>query len=366
MGSSKTYAMLMAGGAGTRFWPASRKRRPKQLLALTGSAPLLRQTAERLVPLCGWEHIWVSTGAHLVDATLEVLPELGREQMLVEPVGRNTAPCIGWAAATIARDDPEAVVMALPADPHIGDERTYRDALSKAIASARTGLITTIGVRPTHPETGYGYIEAGEPSALSGVLRVRRFVEKPDRAKAEELVAQGNYFWNAGMFFFRACDMLAAIRAHMPELGAGLAELDAAAAAGREAERLAEVFPRLPAVSIDYGVMEHMTELGVVPASFDWSDVGSWLAAAELAPKDADGNSAPAHAVLIDAAGNHVVDLRSGADEAGTARVIALVGVRDLVVVETDDALLVVPQERSQQVREVVRVLKGRGEEGLV
>jgi mannose-1-phosphate guanylyltransferase len=370
MPSSSPYAVIMAGGAGTRFWPASRRARPKQLLPLAGDEPLIRQCAQRLVSLCGWERIYVSTGQHLVEPTLAVLPEVSRERLLVEPVGRNTAPCLGWAAAVIARRAPEAVVMALPSDPHIGDVAAFGAALERAVASARGGIITTVGIEPTHPETGYGYIEAGEPSALPGVRQVRRFVEKPDRARAVEFVASGRYFWNSGMFFFRACDMLDAIRQHLPALADGLAELDRAAERGREAEAVAKLFPTFPAVSIDHGVMEHMAELAVVPASFGWSDIGSWLAAAELAPVDEARNFAPAGSVLVNARNNHVVDLRraSATPAAGrhaeerAARVIALVGVSDLVVVETDDALLVLNRSEAQDVKRVVEELQRRGD----
>jgi mannose-1-phosphate guanylyltransferase len=370
MNSPATYAVIMAGGAGTRFWPASRKARPKQLLPLAGSEPLIRQCAKRLLPLCSWDRIYVSTGQHLVEPTLAVLPEVGRDRLLVEPVGRNTAPCIGWAAATIARRDPSAVVMALPSDPHVGDAAAFQVALELAVASARSGVITTVGIEPTHPETGYGYIEAGEASNVAGARRVKRFVEKPDRQRAAEFVASGRYFWNSGMFFFRAADMLGAIDQHLPELGEGLRLIDREAEQGREAEAVARLFPTLPAVSIDHGVMEHMTDLAVVPASFGWSDIGSWLAAAELAPRDDAGNGAPPGSVLIRARDNYVVDLRSAADarsaqspRAGRAeRVIALVGVRDLVVVQTDDALLVLDRAEAQDVKLVVEQLQKRGD----
>lgn len=358
-----TVAVIMAGGSGTRFWPASRRARPKQLLALDGSEPLLKQQVDRVAPICGIDNVLIATGAHLVEATLAAVPALKREQLLIEPVPRNTAPCLGWAAATVARRDPDAIVMALPADPHIGDEAGFRTTLEKAIAKARSGVVTTIGIQPTHPETGYGYIEARAGSAdEAGVLAVERFVEKPDLARAEAFLSAGNFYWNAGMFFYRAGDMVAAIREHLPELAEGLDALNAAAAEGRESEVLPDVFPTMPSISIDHGVMEKIAELAVVPGNFGWSDLGSWLSAYELADKDSEANVAPKGSVLIDAHGNHVVDMRHGADK----RVMALVGVRDLVVVQTDDAVLVMPREASQRVREVVAALKARGDETLV
>lgn len=370
--SHAVHALILAGGAGTRFWPASRAARPKQLLPLVGDEPMLRATARRVLPLCdpgegeaAWGRVLIATGPHLADATRALLPELPAANLLVEPVPRNTAPCIGWAAATIARQDPEAVVAVLPSDHHVGDIAGFREILRAAVDAARRGTITTVGIRPTHPETGFGYIETGDEigGGEGRVKRALRFVEKPDRERAAAYLASGRYLWNAGMFFFRAGDMLAAIRAHLPALAEGLEELDDAAARGAEAEVLAHVFPTLPSISIDHGVMEHLGEMAVVPGEFGWSDVGSWRSAWELGERDADGNSAPAGAVLIDARSNLVVDLR---ERAAGRRVIALVGVEDLVVVETDDALLVVPRERAQDVKHVVDALKARGEGGLV
>lgn len=354
-----TIAVVLAGGSGTRFWPASRNLRPKQLLPLAGGVPLIRATAERVLPLVGgWSGVWVATGAHLADATLAVLPELDRGALLVEPVARNTAPAIGWAAARAARTDPDAVLMVLPSDPHIADTDGFRRVAERALASARSGVITTIGIRPTYPATGYGYVEVDGRTGDDAVP-VRRFVEKPDAARAAEFVASGRFLWNAGMFFFRAKDMLAAVAAHQPALAAALSRLDEAAAQGREADAVAGLFPTMPSVSIDHGVMEHVADLAVVPGDFGWSDVGSWQSAWELADKDASGNHAPDGAVLVDARGNHVVDLRT---PGAARRVVALVGVADLVVVETDDALLVVPRERSQDVKLVVDALRARGE----
>jgi len=361
---ANVYAVIMAGGAGTRFWPASRNHRPKQLLNLGGNPneSLLAATVRRLSPLITADRVYVATGAHLVDATARAVPNVPRTQILAEPVPRNTAPCIGWAAATIARRDPEALIAVLPSDHFIDDEPGFRDTLSRALDGARQGHISTIGIVPTRPETGYGYIEVGG-ELTKGLSSVARFVEKPTRERAEGYVAGKKHLWNAGMFFFRAAAIRQAIDAHLPELGAGLARLDAAAKDGNEARLLTEVFPGLPSISIDHGVMEKASDLAVAHGDFGWNDVGSWESAWELAAKDAEGNALPEGAIAIDAHRNLVRDLTSST---GGKKAYALVGVDDLVIVETDDAVLVIPRERAQDVRTVVEALRTRGETGLL
>lgn len=349
---SKVFAVIMAGGSGTRFWPASRARRPKQLLPLLGTEQtMLAATVERLSPLIEPTSVYVVTGAPLAAATREALPRVPAAQILSEPAARNTAPCIAWASATVARTDPDAVLAVLPADHHIGDEPAFRAVLAQAIDVARSGRVATVGVVPTRPETGYGYIELGDPIGAGDARAVARFVEKPDRARAEAYVAGGRHLWNAGMFFFRAKDMLSLVREHLPELADGVARIDAAAARGDEAAALAEIFPSLPKVSIDHGVMEKAKGLAVVPGSFGWNDVGSWQSAWELASKDADGNALPEGAVAIEARDN-IVKLLDNPKKA-----VALLGVSDLIVVDTGDALLVMPRERAQDVRDVVDAL---------
>jgi mannose-1-phosphate guanylyltransferase len=360
----RAVALILAGGAGTRFWPASRVARPKQLLPLSGPDPLIVQTARRIAPLTGGEAgMLVATGRHLAAPTAAMLPGLPASGLLIEPAARNTAPCIGWAAHHVARTDPDAVVIVLPSDHHIGDEPRFREVAAKAIATAASGVITTVGITPTHAETGYGYIELGDERG-AGVRRVLRFVEKPDKARAEEFFTSGRYLWNAGMFFFRAKDMVAAVRAHLPALADGLDAIDRAAREGNEDEAVARIFPTLPSISIDHGVMEKVAELAVVPGDFGWNDVGSWQSAWDLAKKDDAGNAAPEGTVLAFAKDNLVVDLRT--KPASGDRVIALLGVEGLVLVETDDALLVVPRERAQDVREVVERLKQGGRGSLV
>jgi mannose-1-phosphate guanylyltransferase len=356
------YAVIMAGGSGTRFWPASTARRPKQLLPL-GPDPeesLIAATVRRLAPLVPAARVYIATGAALVDATARELPGIPRAHLLAEPVARNTAPCIGWATATLARTDPDALVAVLPSDHTIADEDGFRAVLAHALDGAARGMITTVGIVPTRPETGYGYIEAAEELAPH-LLRVVRFVEKPDRTRAEQFVAGGKHLWNAGMFFFSAKTILRAIDQHLPALAEGLARLDAAAAKGQEESALASVFPSLPSISIDHGVMEKAGGLAVVKGDFGWSDVGSWESAWELAKHDAQGNALPEGSIAIDARGNLVCDLA----RSDKKRLYALVGVSDLVLVETDDAVLVLPRARAQEVRAIVDTLKARGDKRL-
>jgi mannose-1-phosphate guanylyltransferase len=350
------YAVIMAGGSGTRFWPASREKRPKQLLPLGGNAdePLLASTVRRLAPLAPPERVIIATGAHLREAVERAVPAVPRENILCEPMARNTAPCIAWATRTIARragDD--ALVGVFPSDHYIPNEPAFLDVVRRALAAANRGYLATIGIVPTHPETGYGYIEVGEDIG-EGAHAVARFVEKPDRARAEQYLAGKRHLWNAGQFFFRAGTMLSAVSKHLPALAQALDVVDT---------DLAKAFAAMPSISIDHGVMEKETKLAVIPGDFGWNDVGSWQATWELAKKDERGNAAPEGSITVDAGGNLVWDATSAA---GKKKRVALVGVKDLVVVETDDALLVIPRERAQDVRAVVDELKRRGEKDLL
>ena len=332
---------------------------PKQLLPLAGrpNEPLIAATVRRLGGLVAPEDVWVATGADLVAATAAALPGVPRSHFLAEPVPRNTAPCIGWASSTIARDDTEAIVAVLPADHFIADEAAFRAVVAKAIDVARAGWLTTVGIVPTRPDTGYGYIEVGQPIA-EGVNQAVRFVEKPSLPVAEGFLAGERHLWNAGMFFFRASVMRSAIAAHLPALAAGLDRIDAAAATGDPSAVVAEVFPAFPSISIDHGVMEKAERIAVVPGSFGWNDVGSWEVTWDMAARDAQGNALPEGTVAVDATGNLVRDMTRGA----AGKRWALIGVHDLVVVETDDAVLVVPRARVQEVRAVVAALEKRGE----
>ena len=340
--TDNAYAVIMAGGSGTRFWPLSRHDRPKQFLSLGPDArSLLRATAERIWGLIPPERTFVVTSELLRAQVERELPELPADQILAEPVGRNTAPCIGWAATHVRRLDPNAVMTVLPADHYIGDTASYIDTLRRGLEAATHGDYVTIGIRPTRAETGYGYIEVG--SELDpGVYRARRFVEKPNRRRAAQFVASGRFLWNSGMFFFLASRILEAIE----QLG----RYDDAAKDGSEAELVAQTYGSLPAISVDHGIMEKVSSVSVVPGSFDWSDLGSWTSAWELSERDRNDNVVPDGSVTIDATGNYAW--------APEGKVVALVGVTNLVIVDSGDALLVIPRERAQDVREIVAALR--------
>ena len=348
-------ALILAGGSGTRFWPLSRQARPKQLLALEGERTLLRDTLERLSPLIGPESVWVCTTEALAAEIRRDLPEVPPGQVLSEPQGRNTAPAIAWAVRSMPEEARRGVVAVLPADHRMGEPAAFRDTLERAAQVVeREDRVMTLGVVPRWAETGYGYLEL-EPEAGgdagAGVRRVRRFVEKPSAGTAERFLASGNYLWNAGIFLFRGSTLLDIVARLQPELARGLEEI--AAAPGR----LRELYGRLPADSIDYAVMEKLDGIATLPLDCGWSDLGSWEALDELLPKDAQGNTGRGDTLAVEARGNLLF-----ADQ-GT---IAVLGVEDLVVVRTGDAVLVMPKSRSQEVRKLIAELAARDRKDLL
>jgi len=355
----RTFAVIMAGGVGSRFWPESRSRRPKQLLDLTGEGqPLIASTLARLAPLIPLENILVVTARPMAEGVQAALPGLPAANILIEPQGRNTAPCIGWAALEVRRRDPGAVLAVLPADHLVAGVARFRDVLALALDEASGGEIVTVGITPDQPETGFGYIEIGA-ALRPGVHTATRFVEKPDRATAERYLASGCYAWNSGMFFFTAQRMLDEIARQMPELARGLGDIAAALGTPDEAATLERVYPTLPSQSIDYGVMEGAQGVRIVPSgAIGWSDVGSWSAAFDCSPRDGADNALPADAVAVGATGC-LARVPAG-------KLIALVGVRDLVVVDTGDALLVCARDAAQDVKQVVDGLARAGRAGLL
>ncbi len=339
-------ALILAGGSGTRFWPLSRVRRPKQLLDLDGKESLLASTVRRLEPLVEPTEAWVCTTRALADQVRQQLPEVPAEQILVEPEGRDTAPAIAWSLDRMnAHDD---VVAVLPADHRVGDEPGFRAALDSAAAFVRArDRVMTLGVLPRWAEPGFGYLElGGTEDAELGVRRVVAFKEKPGLETAQRYLAEGNYLWNAGIFVFRGGRLLELIAEYEPGISAGLARIR------EQPEELDRHYGRLPKVSIDFAVMERCRDLATLPLDCEWSDLGSWEALAEILEADSGGNATLGRVVTLDARDNLLV-----ADDG----MIAAVGVSSLVVVRTGDAVLVVPKEQSQKIKELVDLL-GRGD----
>lgn len=347
------HAVAIAGGSGTRFWPLSRHAHPKQLLNLSGADTLLHATMARMSPLVMPDKWWMVVGQAHADGCRQVVPEVSPDHVVVEPVGRNTAPAIALAALHVAHADPDAVMAVLPADHHVADTAAFRDAVGLACQGAAEGLIMTLGIEPTAPETGFGYIERGERLVTGGTYRIVRFVEKPSLSRAKELLATGTYVWNAGIFVMQAKVYLAAVQAHLPTLFAALQPVGAAIGTSRYDAVLQEAFAAIEGISIDYGVMEHVDKAGVVPMRCGWSDVGAWNALGSVVPADADGNVVRGAAILQ--------DCRGCTAWASDGHMVAMVGLQDTVAVHTPDATLVMPAERSQDVRDVLAALKERG-----
>jgi len=353
------YPVILAGGRGTRFWPLSRKKRAKQLLALDGKQTMIQQTVSRLLPLAPARRYWIITNEDLRPAILKQLPKLPKEHVLAEPAGRNTAPAIGLAAFLLLRENPNAVIGMFPSDHVIGDEIRYRQTLERGIEIAANGAnIVVLGIKPNRAETGYGYIEAGQ--AFQGdALRVRRFTEKPNAEKAAEFVAAGNYFWNSGMFLWSAKTLADALREHLPKTAPLLEEIAAAFGTRKFAAVFRKLYPKCENISVDYAVLEPRSAQGenagnifCLPADFGWNDLGSWTALHEhhtTRSNPPEGNLVTGSGMfLLNASGNYIH---------APGRFIAAVGVSDLVVVETPDALLITTRKHAQDVGKVVKHL---------
>ena len=345
------HAVVIAGGSGTRFWPLSRQAHPKQLLNLSGQDTLLHATFARVAPLVPAQRWWMVVGAHHAEGCRRAAPEVAQGQGLVEPQARNTAPAIALAALHLAHRDPEAIMAVLPADHHVADGAAFCAALQKAVEVAKTGRIATLGIRPTHAETGFGYISQGEQTPdVSGAYAVARFCEKPDKATAESFLQAGTYLWNAGIFVMRARTYLDEVDCQLPELHAKLAAVGDAIGTFDYALRLEEAYAEIKGISIDYGVMEGAKAAAVVPVQCGWSDVGSWNALGAVVQEDGDGNVVRGQTVLHETKNSVVY----GTEDA----VVAVVGMDGVVVVHTPDATLVLPKDRAQDVRKVIERLQ--------
>ncbi|GAC1656098.1 MAG: mannose-1-phosphate guanylyltransferase [Candidatus Dormibacteraceae bacterium] len=335
-----TYAVIPAGGAGTRLWPWSNQQTPKHLLDLTGDGrSLLEQTRDRIAPLV--DQVLILTEARQVDLIQAQVGGLQEDDFIIEPTARGTANALGLAAMTIVARDPEAMLVCLPADHVISGDEEYRAAVAVAVAAAAGGSLVTIGLKPTYPATGFGYIRVGE--RIGDAYKVDEFIEKPSLKRAEEYLARGDYYWNLAMFCWRAQAFLDELRRVAPAHHSGLTDFTA----GRRA------YAELRNEAVDYAVMERTDRLLLVPAAFEWLDVGSWADLHDILPNDADGNSIQGEAALIDTHGSLI---------SAPGKVVAAIGLEDMIVVDTEQALLILPKARAQDVKRIVEMLRRAGQ----
>jgi len=353
------YALLLAGGKGTRFWPLSREDHPKQLLKLFSEKTLVEETYDRIHPLVPSERVFIATSLGLAPRLMSLFPGIQRENFIVEPLPRSTAPCIAVAARMIRRRDPEAVIAVLPSDHFVADVHVFQEVIQAAALRAARGSIVTLGITPTHPETGYGYIRFGEFEDDIEVAETRfrprviqAFVEKPDHATAVGYLKAGRYLWNSGIFTFRADTMDEAIRRHLPGLAEAVDAMTQMGSLDPDSDEALRVWSMMPAISIDYGVMEKAEGLVVIPASFGWSDVGTWRALASF-PTDENENFIYGRVLAVDSRRN-VLYSSSG--------LLATLGLENMVVVVTRGAVLVCPADRTQDVRMLVEELRKRNQ----
>jgi mannose-1-phosphate guanylyltransferase len=363
--------VILAGGSGTRFWPRSRRARAKQVLALDGERSMIQQTLERLKPLAGLDKTWIITNEYLSQEIADQLPGLPASQIVQEPCARNTAPACGLAAFLIERENPNAVLGIFPSDHVIADEPRFLKALQKAIALAAGGdNIVVLGIEPVRAETGYGYIETGDLTEDDEALHVRRFTEKPNQNRAEEFVSAGNYYWNSGMFLWSARTLANAVREHLPETAPLLESIAATYGKPQFEEVFRELYPKCENISVDYAVLEprsakgeHLSHLYCLPAEFSWNDLGSWASLYEYQLEtrlrgDAEGNVADSSGhMALEATDNYIFSPK---------KFVALVGVENLVVVDTEDALLIVRRDHSQDVGKIVKELGLTGRTDLI
>jgi mannose-1-phosphate guanylyltransferase/mannose-6-phosphate isomerase len=355
------FGVIMAGGSGTRFWPMSRKGRPKQFLNITGGGPMIVETCERLRPLMRYEEMAIVLGVSHLDEAARLLQGTGIH-LLAEPVGRNTAPCMGLGALYAKHQGARGPVAFLPADHFIGDPGRFLGALSLAAERVAKGGIATLGIIPTRPETGFGYIQRAQDEEMKGLeaYRVLAFVEKPDAETALRYVSSGEYYWNAGIFVATADTILNEIRAHLPVVHDALMRLGDAMGTDRFLEVLSEVYPGLPSLSFDYGVMEKTREaVYVVPCECGWSDVGSWSSLYDLRSRDHDGAQNLREGQTL------AIDCRRTFISAQGGRMVVGLGLSDCLVVDAGDVVLVAHRDRAQDVKRIVDALKDEGKEGL-
>ncbi|HDP67247.1 MAG TPA: mannose-1-phosphate guanylyltransferase [Candidatus Marinimicrobia bacterium] len=346
------YIMIMAGGVGKRFWPRSRKDRPKQLLDIVSDQSMLRLTYERMKKIAEEKKIYIIAGQNLAEVINREIPELPERNLIIEPSGKNTAPCIGLAATTIIQKDPNAVMGIFPADHLITDIRAFKKAVNQGVQFARDHVaLVTFGISPTRPATGYGYIQVNtkEPAHKDNIFKVKTFAEKPNLATAQRFLASGEFLWNSGMFIWKAENILNAMKLFMPEMYESLQQIGMAIDSPKYQTVLKKQWATIHNNSIDYGVMEKAKNVYVVRANFDWSDVGSWDAVYELQKKDKNGNVLIGEIVPIDTENSYIYSRKN---------LIAAIGVRDLIVIQSKNSLLIVHRNESERVKDLVDLLE--------
>lgn len=347
----KIVVVIMAGGKGERFWPKSRKKLPKQFLPLCGGPrTMISLTAERAMKFALPEDIFVVSNASYRDLVRQNLPFLPEGNIINEPEAKNTAPCIAVAAAVIAEKYGDAVMAVLPSDHLIKDDEKFASTLKKAAAAAETGdFLITLGVTPQYPETGYGYIKLNKSRQRDSLFPVERFVEKPDKATAEKYVSSGDFLWNSGMFVWRSSAILARFEKLMPEVYSGARKIACSFGKAEFDDILSCEFKKFPSQSIDYGIMEKAGGIFAIPCDFGWNDMGGWIAAGEVMPKDENGNSA---------AGEYVALNSSGCIISGGEKLITLMGVKDLIIVDSPDAILIAAKKDAQNIKSLIAEIK--------
>jgi mannose-1-phosphate guanylyltransferase len=354
--NNSIFFVIMAGGRGTRFWPRSRTKRPKQLLDIVGPKSILEQTIDRLLPFTDWEHIFVVTEISQAEAIKNLLPELPETRLIVEPLGRNTAPCIGLAALILEGINPSATMVVLPADHYISQIPAFQETLLAAAQTAQSeDFLITLGITPTFPETGYGYLERGKKVLeVDGheVWEVKAFHEKPDRPKAEVMLKTGRFFWNSGMFVWTVSAILEQMSRLTPAMYGELIKLKNFLGTPDWEESLRNGYEAMENVSIDYAVMEKADKVLMLAGDFGWNDVGSWEAVYQLELKDEQGNCLEGQVLILDSQGCLVHSPQ---------KAVGLIGMKDLIVVDTPDALLICPRERAQEVKKIVEMLEAQG-----
>ncbi|MBQ8261876.1 MAG: mannose-1-phosphate guanylyltransferase [Lachnospiraceae bacterium] len=347
----KVTALIMAGGKGERFWPRSRKNNPKQFLCLTGDGKtMIQQTVDRILPLVAMEDIYIATNKDYKKLVRQQLPELPEENILCEPVGRNTAPCIGLGAVHIRKKYEDAIMLVLPSDHLIKYKGMFLTVLQDAIKVAEEdNNLVTLGITPTAPETGYGYIKFNPGTIRGRAFAVDCFVEKPDTAKAKEYLESEEYMWNSGMFVWKASTILASLEKHLPKIYEGLLRIEETIGTEDAEAVLNGVFDTIPSESIDYGILEKEDHIYVLPGTFGWDDVGSWLSVERMKPLNDSGNVVEGNAMTVNVK-NCIIE--------GSDKLIAAIGIRDLIVVDTEDATLICTKDSTADIKKIVENLK--------